>query len=104
MFYIVQENTFHEENHGNLLDAINGLGLSYEIVKSRPFTDEIEFLTTRTDVFVFGSVKLAKTALSYNWKPGYLLNENHDYSVYSKEYKHNLLNFDSHLLPWVEIH
>ena len=81
MFYVIQENTFREDNYDNLLKSIERLGLPYEIVKSRPFTEDVEFKTERKDVFVFGSVKLARTGRKYGWKPGSLLNDNHDYNV-----------------------
>ena len=69
--------------------------LPYEIVKVLPFIEEFEFKTDRKDVFCFGSVKMSRVAKKYDWYPGSLLNDNHDYRVYSKYYKDNLLNYDS---------
>ena len=95
MYYIVQENTFREENYDTLIHSLERGGLEYEIVKVLPFTDEIEFKTDRKDIFVFGSLKLARIAKNYNWNPGSLSNKNHDYEVYSQYYQENLLNYDS---------
>jgi hypothetical protein len=95
MYYIIQENTFREENYDVLVDTINRYDLPYEIIKVLPFTDDIEFKTDRKDVFCFGSVKLSRVAKKQNWFPGSLFNENHDYRVYSEYYKDNLLNYDS---------
>ena len=100
MFYVIQENTFREDNYDNLLKSIERLGLPYEIVKSRPFTEDVEFKTERKDVFVFGSVKLARTGRKYGWKPGSLLNDNHDYNVYSKQWNDWLLNKDSRVVKF----
>lgn len=95
MYYIIQENTFREENYNVLIDTLDRYNLPYEIVKVRPFLEDFEFNTDRKDIFCFGSVKMSRVAKKYNWYPGSLLNENHDYRVYSKYYKENLLNYDS---------
>ncbi len=100
MFYVIQENTFREENYDNLLEAVERLSLPYEIVQSKPFTDEVEFKTDRKDVFVFGSIKLARTGRAYGWNPGSLLNDNHDYNVYSAIWGDMLLNADSQVVKF----
>ncbi len=95
MYYIVQENTFREENYDTLIQSLERLDLEYEVVKVLPFIDDVEFKTDRKDVFVFGSLKLARVAKQFNWHPGSLMNSNHDYNVYVDYYKDNLLNYDS---------
>jgi hypothetical protein len=95
MYYIIQENTFREENYDILVETLERFELPYEIVKVRPFLENFEFETDRKDIFCFGSVKMSRLATKYGWYPGSLLNENHDYRVYSKYYKENLLNYDS---------
>ena len=95
MYYIIQENTFREENYDILVETLERYELPYEIVKVRPFLEDFEFETDRKDIFCFGSVKMSRLATKYGWYPGSLLNENHDYRVYSKYYKENLLNYDS---------
>jgi hypothetical protein len=72
--------------------------LDYELVKVLPFIEDVEFKTERKDVFVFGSLKLARLSKKYGWKLGALVTPNHDYNVYSKFYKENLLNFDSRVV------
>lgn len=95
MYYIIQKNTFNEENYDNLISIINRYSIDYEIVDVWPFIDEVEFITKRKDVFVFGGLKLSRLGKKYGWIPGSLLNSNHDYRVYSKFYTNNLLNYDS---------
>lgn len=95
MYYVIQENTFREENYNVLIETLDRFELPYEIVKVRPFLEDFEFITDRKDIFCFGSVKMSRLAKKYNWFPGSLLNENHDYRVYSNFYKENLLNYDS---------
>lgn len=98
MFYIIQENLFKEEGHNRLINTLEKFGLGYELVKVLPFIEEVEFNTKETNVFVFGSLKLARLAKNYNWTPGAVVTENHDYNVYSKHYKENLLNYDSRVV------
>lgn len=100
MYYLVQENTFREENYNVLIDTLERYNLPYEIVKVRPFLEDFEFKTDRKDVFCFGSVKMSRLGKKYSWYLGFLLNENHDYRVYSKYYKDNLLNYDSEIIKF----
>jgi len=95
MHYIIQDNIYRESNFNNLLHALDRLELSYETISILPFIDEYEFKTNREDVFIFGAVKFANIARNKNWKPGTLFGNNHDYQIYSKYYKENLLNYDS---------
>lgn len=100
MHYIVQENVFCEENYNNLIQALNRLDLPYEVVNVRPFIDTFKFKTKRKDVFPFGAVKMSRISRQYGWYPGSTLCDNHDYEVYSKYYKDNLLNYDSEIVKF----
>lgn len=95
MYYVIQENTFREENYDLLVKTIESMGLDYEIVQVLPYTDEMEYKTDRKDVFIFGSLKIARIAKNFGWYPASLMNDNHDYEVYKNYYKENLLNYDS---------
>jgi len=98
MYYIVQENVFREENYDNLITGLERLGLPYEIISLEKGVDDVKFETDRKDVFPFGAVKLSRISRKYGWNPGSQLCENHDYEVYSKYYKDNLLNYDSEIV------
>jgi len=100
MYYIVQENVFKEENYDNLIAALDRFNFDYEIVDLLPFVEDFEFKTKRKDVFPFGAVKMSRISRKYGWYPGSQLNENHDYLVYSKYYKENLLNYDSEIIDF----
>lgn len=93
MLYLVQENVFREPNYNTVFDALNDLNLEYEVV--RFIKGKLEFETIRKDVFVYGSVKLARVAKSYDWTPGSFYGGNHDFTIYSKAYGKHLLNHDS---------
>ena len=95
MYYIVQKNTWKEEQYDYLIDSLERLGLEYEIVDVIPFVEEINFKTERKDVFCFGGMKMSRLSKKYGWKPGSLMTPNHDYLVYKDYYKNNLLNYDS---------
>jgi len=95
MYYIVQENTFREQQYDFLIESLDRLELPYEIIKVLPFIDTIEFKTNRKDVFCFGAMKLARLSQNQNWKPGSIMTPNHDFMVYKNFYKENLLNYDS---------
>jgi len=98
MYYIVQENLFREEGHAKLLSNLEKFGILYELVNVRPFIEEVTFKTDRKDVFVFGSLKLARLSKKYGWNPGAVITENHDYEVYSQHYRDYLLNYDSRVV------
>jgi hypothetical protein len=97
MYYIVQKNIFQEPNYDKIFEALNKLNLEYEVVEIIPFAESIDFKTKREDVFVYGSVKLAKITRQYDWKPGSFYGQNHDFETYSKYYKDNLLNYESEI-------
>lgn len=100
MYYIVQNNLFREEGHQKLIASLERFGLSYELVDVLPFVEEIEYQTQRKDVFVFGSIKMARIVEKYGWNPSTAINENFNFEVYSKYYGENLLNHDSIILKF----
>lgn len=94
MYYIVQENIFKERNFNVLIDILERHKLSYEIVKWKPFAEDIDFITDRKDVFCFGCVNLTRAATKYGWSPGVYFNEGHDMEVYMSHYEDHMLNSD----------
>jgi hypothetical protein len=97
MHYLVQRNVFIDENYDRLAETLEELKLPYEIIDLIPASDELHFATSRRDVFVYGSVKLAKNARRYDWKPGSFYGGNHDFEIYAKAYGEHLLNHDSYI-------
>jgi ATP-grasp domain, R2K clade family 3 len=103
MYYIIQENLFKEKHYQLLIDAMERYGLEYEIVKFRPFVHDIEFTTQRKDIFCFGAVAMAAAAKKYNWNPGSMLNDNHDFNVYDNQYgAENMLNGDGYIIDFTD--
>ncbi|AWH87015.1 DUF4343 domain-containing protein [Flavobacterium album] len=95
MYYIIQENIFEEPNYNKIFEELERRNIPYEIVKIMPFAEAFEFGTFHTNVFVYGSVKLAKMAQKYDWYPGSFYGGNHSFEIYSKYYGEHLLNHDS---------
>lgn len=117
MHYIVQEDIFREANYGILIESLNRLGLSYDIVRIFPFVNKVvnikdipdvfdnvedlpDYIAPDTKVFCFGAIKLARIGQLHNWYPGSMMNTAHDYSIYSLYYKENLVNYDSEIFTF----
>lgn len=116
MHFIIQENIFKEYHYDRLISTLDKYELPYTIVRAFPFVDKIvavkdipddnnfniedlpELELYTNNVFVFGSVKLARIASKKGYYPGSLYNDNHDYLIYSEYYKDNLLNYDSKII------
>lgn len=94
MYYIIQENLFREFHFKTLTDILKRHKLEYEIIKFIPFTDELEFKTTRKDVLFLGSSNGSLLAAKYGWNPGSFWNDQHDLEVYSLKYYGHMLNWD----------
>ncbi len=99
MLHFLQKNIFKDIHYDNLITTIQKFGYDYQIVEFFPNSTELKYEPIESkNVFCWGSVKLARFANKYNWNPGSLFNENHDYRVYSQYYKENLLNWDSQVI------
>jgi len=94
MYYIIQENLFKEPHYNLLINFLDNFNVGYEVIKFRPFTEELEFVTNRKDVWCWGSANMSKLAYKYDWKPGSMYNENHDIDIYGPKYGDNMLNHD----------
>lgn len=94
MHYLIQENLFKETHFHVLIDILDRHKMSYEIIKFRPFSEDVEHHTVRKDIFVFGSVSLTNACKKYNWDPGVMYNDNHDMEVYMQKYGKHMLNSD----------
>lgn len=102
MYYIVQKNLFREEGLVKLINFLERFEFDYELIDVKSDIDEIECITERKDIFIFGSLRMARLSKIKGWNPGALITENHDYNVYSKHYKENLLNYDSKIVEFSE--
>ena len=95
MLFLVQSNIYSDPDHERIFEALTELNIPYETIELNSKTKEITVSSNRTDVFVYGSVKLARLAKeNTHWNPGSFYGGNHQYKIYSEYYKENLLNYD----------
>ena len=93
MFFLIQANVYLDPEHYKIFDALEDLNIDYEVINIPPTAERIDFETDRKDVFVYGSVTIARLAKQYSdWSPGSFYGGNHLYEVYSQYYGENLLN------------
>lgn len=93
MFFLVQANIYLDPDHYKIFDALEELGIAYEAIDIKPSDTEIAMKANRKDVFVYGSVTMARLAKQYSdWFPGSFYGGNHLYEVYARHYGSHLLN------------
>lgn len=114
MHYVLQENVFRESNYDMLKETIKKAQLPFTEVRIFPYVDKVvaienipdepyvvddlpDFDPGTDEVFVFGAIKLARIAVKKGWKPGSMMNSNHDFMVYKEHYGGFLLNYDSEI-------
>lgn len=97
MYYIIQKNVFQDPRYDEIFSVMNELDLDYETVEFKPNSIEFDILTNRKDIFVYGSVKLAKVTSKFNWTPGSFYGKNHEFEQYVKGYGKNAINYGSQI-------
>lgn len=107
MLHLLQKDVFGEHHYAKLVEALERLKLPYSIVRITPGTNELIIETgpshvNTTNVFCWGSVKLAHIAGNYGWKPGSFFNDAHDYRVYAERYGEEMLNANSRIIKFSE--
>ncbi|WP_196887410.1 ATP-grasp domain-containing protein [Aureivirga sp. CE67] len=95
MYYIVQKNVFRDPRYDEIFHVLDSLNLPYEEVIFYPNSNEFFLETDRKDVFVYGSVKLAKVCADFDWNPGSFYGGNHEYEKYAKGFGEYILNHGS---------
>lgn len=95
MYFLVQSNIYSDPDHYKMVEALEELQLEYETIDLKLETELIRINQMRNDVFVYGSVRLARlTKTNEDWYPGSFYGGNHLIENYSKFYGNNLLNND----------
>lgn len=93
MFFLVQTNISIDPDYPRLFEAMEELKLSYENIRVTKDMTKLSVQTLRKDVFVIGSVKLARLAKARtDWQPGSFYGGNHLFEVYARHYAGHLLN------------
>jgi len=102
MYYLIQQNVFKDPRYNEIFLVLDELNLSYEKVAFKPNSIEFDYKTDRKDVFVYGSVKLAKVSSEFDWNPGSFYGGNHRFAYYSKGFGKNIINYESYICPFSE--
>jgi ATP-grasp domain, R2K clade family 3 len=94
MYFLLQSNIKADSDCEKIIQVLEEMGIGYETIELDNDAETINIKADRSDVFVFGSVKLARlTKSNANWYPGSFYGGNHLFEVYSKHYRDNLLNY-----------
>lgn len=95
MYFLIQSNIYRDPDHYRIFEALEELKIDYDVIDIPPTAETLDFETDRTDVFVYGSVTIARLAKQKNhWFPGSFYGGNHLYEVYSGYYGNHLLNHE----------
>jgi hypothetical protein len=122
MHYLIQENIFRETNYDVITKALQRLDLPYTTVRIYPYIDKITEAADAVDgyipspddlpelevsdinnVFIFGSIKLARIAAEKGWVPGSLVSSNHDFLHYGPIFGDHMLNSDSEIVSFFDL-
>lgn len=96
MHYLIQENVFSDPRYDQIFQVMRELGLSYESISFLPNSAVFDYSSKRKDVFVYGSVKLAKVAKAYDWHPGSFYGGNHEAIKYINGFGKHCINYGSY--------
>ena len=103
MYYLIQSNIYSDPEHNKVFETLEGLGLDYETIELNRHTDQISVKADRNDVFVYGSVKLARLAKeNTHWNPGSFYGGNHTFETHSEFYGEQMLNFETRVFKFGE--
>lgn len=104
MYFLLQSNIKGDTDCEKVIEILDELGLGYETIELDSSIEAIVVKTDRKDIFVFGSVKLARlTKSNTHWYPGSFYGGNHLFEVYSAYYKDNLLNYKTKVFKFEDI-
>ncbi|AZA92401.1 Uncharacterised protein [Chryseobacterium nakagawai] len=93
MYFLIQSNIYSDPDHYKIFDALEELNIEYKAINIQPTADKVDFETDRKDIFVYGSVTIARLAKKKSdWYPGSFYGGSHLYEIYSQYYGENLLN------------
>lgn len=94
MYFLVQSNIYSDPDHDKIFIALDELNIAYEKIELKSSDEHIKISQDRKDVFVYGSVKLARLATqNKRLVSGSFYGGNHLFEVYSTYYKEHLLNY-----------
>jgi len=104
MLFLVQSNIYSDPDHNRIFEVLEAQNISYEAIHLPHNAKSIDIHSNRNDVFVYGSVRLARLAkANTHWNPGSFYGGNHLFEVHSKYYKEHLLNYRTEIFKFGDI-
>lgn len=101
MYFLVQSNIYSDPDHDRIFEVLDNLQLPYEKIHLERNAQTISLQTDRQDVFVYGSVRLARLAKAHtHWNPGSFYGGNHLFKNFAPHYKEHLLNYGVQIFPF----
>lgn len=85
MHWIIQDNLFIENKRGALVQAIERLGISYQLMNIGPNGIEEDIENDGQPIITNGSVMLSKIAHARGWRPGGFWSDQLTYEVWGRE-------------------
>lgn len=93
MLWVVQEDIHAKNQHYNLFQALERLGIEFVKVKVNNHKIEPDVPIDETQAIITnGSIMLSNIGKAKGWIPGSLFNEKFSYKVWGKEYEDLLIN------------
>ena len=93
MLFLVQSNIYSDPDHDRIFEVLQDLNIPFEKIHLDSSMQTIAIQQDRKDIFVYGSVRLARLAkANTDWYPGSFYGGNHLFEVCDREYGHHLLN------------
>ncbi len=103
MYYLIQSDIYSDPEHDKIFGALEELNLEYETIELGKSGENISIQSDRKDVFVYGSVKLARLCkANSDWHPGSFYGGNHTFKAYAAHYKENVLNYENTVFKFGE--
>lgn len=103
MYYLIQSNIHSDPQYNKVFEVMEELNLDFETIELNDSIDKVKLKSDRKDVFIIGSVKLARlTKANKDWTPGSFYGGNHTFEVHSKYYKEHLLNYETSIFEFAE--
>jgi hypothetical protein len=104
MHWVVQENLYKEAAFFDLINALDNLVDSYEVVKVVPFSHElISEPKPQGNVVVMGATTMIGIAKERGWTPGAFYNENFDHKVWVDKLGDYMLNYEAEVCKFKDI-
>jgi hypothetical protein len=102
MYFLIQKNVFADPRYDEIFRVVKQLNLPHETVEFLSNSNDLIYKTNRKDIFVYGSVKLAKITKEFDWQPGSFYGKNHEFEKYSIGFGEHLINSKSRLFQFLD--